>query len=500
IAKTTMVGTAVAASGCALITQPGAPFVRITDCPPGALCRDGYTEFCCVINNGINACPGGSVASGWWRADYSVYCNGTRYYIDCNDFGAPPPCQCGNGCDTRKVYCNHFRYGQCNQWIGGTGVIACRMVTCVPPFLLDLGCSPSGAVDNATAGHYTDCAPYAPAPPPPPPPPPPVPPPLPVMGSGASAVTPVAGTVAALSRLAGGSVGYVRYAAGAWGAFTDLGQAVGSTIETVATGGGAMRVVARAPDRTFVTAATSDGLTWSAWDSLGGSLTSNPSAVLVGSQVVVVGRGTDNSYLWGGHDGSSWSGWQSLGGWLDSDPALASNGTTTWVIGRGGQGRCYANRLASNAWGGWQPLDGFVTSDLAAAMVANHAYVFARSLNADCFVQHFDGSSWSGWQALGGAMTSDPAAVADGAGRVYVFCRGNDNGLWFRRLVGGSWSGWQGLGGLLTSDPAVAADGNALTVVARWNDNALWSRRFDGTNWLPWGSVGGSLDPANGLG
>ena len=34
----------------------------------------------------------GSFAGGWWRADYSSFCNGTRYYIDCmqNCCGSEP--------------------------------------------------------------------------------------------------------------------------------------------------------------------------------------------------------------------------------------------------------------------------------------------------------------------------------------------------------------------------------------------------------------------------
>ena len=31
----------------------------------------------------MNACPPGTFAGGWWRADFSSFCNGTRYYIDC---------------------------------------------------------------------------------------------------------------------------------------------------------------------------------------------------------------------------------------------------------------------------------------------------------------------------------------------------------------------------------------------------------------------------------
>ena len=87
-----------------------------------------------MINNGYNACPPGSIPSGWWRADNSAFCGGgTRYIVDCNDFGGGGPCRCAIDCNTRKVYCNVFRYGQCNQQVGGTGVIACRVVTCTPP-------------------------------------------------------------------------------------------------------------------------------------------------------------------------------------------------------------------------------------------------------------------------------------------------------------------------------------------------------------------------------
>ena len=89
-----MVGSAVAVAGCAPGTQPGSPYNHITDCA-GGLCTDGYTEFCCTINNGLNACPPGSFAGGWWRADFSSFCNGTRYYIDCMENCCGP--NLGNG-------------------------------------------------------------------------------------------------------------------------------------------------------------------------------------------------------------------------------------------------------------------------------------------------------------------------------------------------------------------------------------------------------------------
>ena len=144
-----MVGSAVAVAGCAPGTQPGTPYSHITDCG-GGLCTDGYTEFCCTINNGANVCPPGTFVAGWWRADYSSFCNGTRYYMDCNESCCGPnlgngfcagchEARCAGGCDTRRVYANYFRYGQCHQEIGALGPIACRLVTCSPPYTVAEG-------------------------------------------------------------------------------------------------------------------------------------------------------------------------------------------------------------------------------------------------------------------------------------------------------------------------------------------------------------------------
>jgi hypothetical protein len=161
-------GSAFAAAGVRFATRPGTAYAAITDCPPDSMCRDGYTEFCCTINGGRNVCPEGTFNGGWWRADYSSFCNGTRYYIDCMQHCCGPrrpdgwcsgcvACDCAVDCSTRKVYCNYFRYGQCHQEIPFSGPIACRVVTCVPPYLTDPACSPVSAVDNATAEHSAPC-------------------------------------------------------------------------------------------------------------------------------------------------------------------------------------------------------------------------------------------------------------------------------------------------------------------------------------------------------
>ena len=98
---------------------------------------------------------------GWWKADHSSYCGGgARYYIDCNAFAGDHTytCHCASGtCDQRRVACNQFRYGQCNQQIGPYGPVVCRVVSCRPPWEYDSTCRTASATDNATADHNAPC-------------------------------------------------------------------------------------------------------------------------------------------------------------------------------------------------------------------------------------------------------------------------------------------------------------------------------------------------------
>ena len=133
----------------------------------GGLCTDGYTAFCCEINNGVNQCPVGTFAGGWWMCtDYrgNRLCSdkGVRYYVDCNRIPGqsfPGGCHCANNtCSQRKVNCNVFRYGQCNTHVRGTTEVVCRMITCTNPGAIpSLNCSHAVSVDNATCGHEAPC-------------------------------------------------------------------------------------------------------------------------------------------------------------------------------------------------------------------------------------------------------------------------------------------------------------------------------------------------------
>ena len=85
-------GSALAVAPLRYILYPGtalAAVVRPWNCGSGN-CLDGYTDFCCQINEGGgNTCPEDTFAGGWWMCtDYRgrQLCSdqGVRYYIDCN--------------------------------------------------------------------------------------------------------------------------------------------------------------------------------------------------------------------------------------------------------------------------------------------------------------------------------------------------------------------------------------------------------------------------------
>ena len=136
------------------------------------MCCGGYTEFCCTIT-GRNTCPPGTLLGGWWKVDGSGFCNGPRYYMDCNAPCGPcgcggsgicsgscsgTGCGCANGdCNNRKAGCVQFRYGQCNQNVPCLGPILCRVVTCIPPWEIDATCSTTARIDEGTRYHDRPC-------------------------------------------------------------------------------------------------------------------------------------------------------------------------------------------------------------------------------------------------------------------------------------------------------------------------------------------------------
>jgi hypothetical protein len=176
--KAGLLGTALAVDPKGYVLRPGTAYAAV--CGPGSGPTSGWTVFCATINNGVNACPPGSIAAGWWKADGASLCGGkARYIIDCNaqctsctTSGERPGichsscwnCSCDSGlagtCDQRKVCCNAFRYGQCNMDVRQVGGVHCRVVSCTPPWKFE-DCSTAPATDNRTVDHNSDRLPQA---------------------------------------------------------------------------------------------------------------------------------------------------------------------------------------------------------------------------------------------------------------------------------------------------------------------------------------------------
>ena len=164
LARVALGGAAMVVAPLRYLLQPVSAWAAIGGCS-GGLCTDGYTAFCCEINEGKNVCPTGTYVGGWWMCTAytgSGLCAdaGVRYYLDCNHLpGSYVDCRCANNtCAERRTDCNVFRYGQCNTQIAGVTAIACRVVVCQNPSTIDgFNCGDSVAVDDNTCSHEWSC-------------------------------------------------------------------------------------------------------------------------------------------------------------------------------------------------------------------------------------------------------------------------------------------------------------------------------------------------------
>jgi len=168
LARSAIIGSALAVSPLRYLTRPESAYavIRPGECS-GGLCTDGYTEFCCSMNFGSNACPEHAYVAGWWKCtNYTgtKVCNnaGVRYLIDCNrrpNYSCPGGCHCvTDTCQCRVTCCNQFRYGQCHTNVQGVTAVVCRIVRCVNPSTIEnYKCGTQLIVDDNTCAHEACC-------------------------------------------------------------------------------------------------------------------------------------------------------------------------------------------------------------------------------------------------------------------------------------------------------------------------------------------------------
>jgi hypothetical protein len=142
-----------------------------------------------------------------------------------------------------------------------------------------------------------------------------------------------------------------------WSSWSGLGGILASGPAAVAASGGRVEVVVRGSDgavwrrtRTSV---------WSAWTSVGGRIVGEPGIAATGDGVDVFARGLTDM-LHTQHLGATGgpSGWTSLGGVLSSGPsATAPQTNVVAVFVRGSDGRYFYRQRTGTAWSGWLTVD-----------------------------------------------------------------------------------------------------------------------------------------------
>ena len=249
--------------------------------------------------------------------------------------------------------------------------------------------------------------------------------------------------------------------------------------------------------------ATEIPLFWTAWESLGGVVTSPPATVSWGPRRIdLFALGQDHALWhrwWDG--GANWGGWESLGGVLTSPPCVAS-----WlpnrldVFGLGQDHGLWHRWWDGNAWGGWESLGGILTTTpTVVSWGPNRLDIFGRGTDNAVWHRWWDGAQWGGWESLGGSVMSEVSAVCWGPNRIDLFAVGTDNAVWHRWWDGNQWGGWESLGGSVMSGvTAVSWGPNRLDLFVLGTDHGLWHKWWNGSQWGGWESLGGTcMDVGN---
>jgi spore germination protein YaaH len=230
------------------------------------------------------------------------------------------------------------------------------------------------------------------------------------------------------------------------------------------------------------------------WFSLGGGLTSGPTASSWGAtRTDVFARGGDNALWHRSWNGTTWTPWESLGGVLTEDPTAVSWGPNRIdVFVRGSANDLWHRSFDGTSWSIWDGLGGIASSGPeVTSWGPNHLDLFVGGSGGALWQRTFEGTTWGSWKLVGGILTSDPGAVSTTTNSIDVFVRGSDMALWRAGWNGTAWT-WTSMGGVISSGPdAASCKPGHLDVYATGSDKGLWTRGFNGTAWSDWSNLRG---------
>lgn len=274
-----------------------------------------------------------------------------------------------------------------------------------------------------------------------------------------AAVRTSAGSVIAFVRGGGNTLWSTTSVNGTFEPYAQLSGAGLTGLAAVSTDGGRVDLFVVGLDKALWHTWTQvDGAgrptTWATWESLGGTLTSAPSAASVApGKLMVAGRNTLGGISYRTLDGSTWGGWQSASGGSVTAPALEYYDASTYrvrVVGT--DGVVWVRQVPAS---GAAPSSAWASSGLPSgfAPVTSGTTSWALDFLAEAWPNGSGGiQQVRGTGAkidIGGGINSAVAVVEMADGGFWTFGRGTDGALWVNKADAAGNNTWQKVGGYL---------------------------------------------------
>lgn len=247
------------------------------------------------------------------------------------------------------------------------------------------------------------------------------------------------------------TVNYKQSGAGVWQPTRPI-SGLASTPVAISWGGDRMDLFARGTDNALKHAYTEDGVTWSAWEDLGGCMVENPAVASwsYGRLDVLVQNcnATGNNLSHRAFSNGAWAGWGAPT--VTTSRIVGSPSVVSW----GHERIDYAFRGTNNELyiGAWSPASGWVEGGshggclasspalTSSALYRLEIYTVGCAATGDNVQSHkYDGASWTGFVNETGVRLNTVAASYDKTVGLIVAGRDTSNALRYRVMSDTSW-------------------------------------------------------------
>lgn len=234
---------------------------------------------------------------------------------------------------------------------------------------------------------------------------------------------------------------------------------------------------------------------------LGGSVAATPSCLRAGSDLHCFAATRAGALAQRTQRAGRWLAWRDLGGNVRGRPAcLSADGRRIDCVARGADGRLRARAFDGRSWGAaWRAVAPGLTAAAAPACHPRDGRVECLVVGTDARVRQIqlgaDGA-WTAPRGLGGAAAAEAGSCVEmgSDGRRRCFFVAPDRTLRAVAFDGQRWGPWRNLGGALTAGPSCVRAGDAVHCVAVGRAGAVQERRLDaGGAWQPWRGLRGLL-------